>query len=513
MRLLTRYAVGLSVFIGGAVLMSLEVAAFRIIGRTFGSALRETTTVIAVFLVAMSIGYWLGGRLGDWRPRLATLAGVFVVAAATLLLVPQLDRALSDSISASGNLSLHAFFATTLFFAIPTVALAMVSPIAIRLFAHDTARAGSVAGSISALSTVGSVVGSVATAFVLIDLLGSINRTVLLLGAFAAMMALIVIVADTSPRVRMPFGERCVGATSGMLVLISILPFIASTSGGVPLTSEGTKVLFSRDSAYHQITVLDRPAGERDLVIDSTLQSRMYRGDTQERGLRYAEHVHVARLMRPDTRRVLFIGLGGGTLPKQFTRFYDDTVVDVVEIDPLVATTAREFFGVKESDRLRVHIGDGRVFLKRQEAQYDLISIDAYTRGKYGATIPPHLVTTEFFQEVARKLSKDGIVHIHSYAPRQNPFCRSLYRTLQSVFPSVVVLGETEFFASALPLPSDIETLTERAAAVRHLLPQIDDRIATVGHTIPDSTGVLVLRDDYAPVDTLLRQNRLLRVE
>ncbi|MGZ8869066.1 MAG: spermidine synthase, partial [Thermoanaerobaculia bacterium] len=58
-----RLSIAVAVTLGGAVLMSLEVAAFRIIGKTFGTALTETTTVIAVFLTAMSIGYYLGGRI------------------------------------------------------------------------------------------------------------------------------------------------------------------------------------------------------------------------------------------------------------------------------------------------------------------------------------------------------------------------------------------------------------------------------------------------------------------
>src|SRR6266581_4595911 len=66
---LERTVLRVAVFLGGAMLMALEVAAFRMIGKTFGSALRETTAVIAVFLAAMSIGYWAGGMAGDRWPR------------------------------------------------------------------------------------------------------------------------------------------------------------------------------------------------------------------------------------------------------------------------------------------------------------------------------------------------------------------------------------------------------------------------------------------------------------
>jgi MFS family permease len=72
-RLLT-WLLHAAVFTGGAVLMVLEVLAFLLMARTFGSAWREVTAVIAVFLLAMSCGYWLGGRLGDRYPQMRTLA-------------------------------------------------------------------------------------------------------------------------------------------------------------------------------------------------------------------------------------------------------------------------------------------------------------------------------------------------------------------------------------------------------------------------------------------------------
>jgi predicted membrane-bound spermidine synthase len=351
-----RVIINIAVLLGGAVLMALEVAGFRIIGRTFGSALRETTTVIAVFLVAMTAGYWLGGRIGDRRPRLDTLALVMLIASATLLLIPQLDALLSGRISSTANLSVHAFLATAALFAIPTVALATISPIAIRLQSHDTEHSGRVAGTISALSTIGSVIGSVVTAFFLIDWLGSINQTVLLLGIISAAVALLVTAVATRDGAR-SFLERCIAPCSALLVMVGCFPLLSSRTV-MPPGKHGTQVVFERDSAYHHVRVIDRAGGERDLYIDATLQSRLYRGDEHERGLVYPEHIHVARLLRPDTRRALFIGLGGGTITKQFVKYYDDTQVDAVEIDPLIAQAAAEYFGVKPAPRLNVAVAD-----------------------------------------------------------------------------------------------------------------------------------------------------------
>src|SRR5712691_7869631 len=123
-----------AVFLTGAALMALEVAAFRIVGRVFGTALRETTTVIAVFMTAMSIGYWGGGKVGDRWPFRRTLASVLLVAAMAISVIPWLDHSLSLRIAeSSASLSLHALIAGLALFFFPVLLLSAVSPIAIRL--------------------------------------------------------------------------------------------------------------------------------------------------------------------------------------------------------------------------------------------------------------------------------------------------------------------------------------------------------------------------------------------
>jgi spermidine synthase len=497
---LERVAVYVVVFLSGALLMALEIAAFRIIGKTFGSALRETTAVIAVFLAAMSIGYWVGGRAGDRWPRPGTLVSVLLAAAAVLLIVPWLDALLSPRIARSNlELSTHAFAATTLLFALPTILFASVSPIAIRLFAAGTGRSGSTAGSISAVSTVGSIAGSVVTAFLLIDQLRSITRTVMVV-ALCACITAIVLIATT-----MPF-RRSVPAVGVALVLAApALAFIGSTQIEQSLFKPlpNWRVLFVGDSPYHRVTVLEHRGLMRALKFASATQSVMYLQDPFGPGLRYADSVHLARLLRPSVRRVLVIGLGGGTIPKQFTHYYPDTVVDVVDVDPLVVDVAQKYFGVQPSDRLRVHLADGRLFLRRATEKWDLIVIDTYTTNRYGDTIPPHLVTQEFFSEVSRHLSDGGILHFHC-AFEKGKLLSALQKTLASVFGSVYVT-EGEILASDVALVTSKETALQR---VRDLpagrLLAVEGYLEKLRPYERAAADVPLLTDDYAPVDTLL---------
>lgn len=496
-----RTVLRIAVFAAGALLMALEVAAFRIIGKTFGSALRETTTVIAVFLAAMSIGYWAGGRAGDRWPRASTLVLTLLIAAASMLFVPQIDAALSPRIAASDlALATHAFLASAILFAIPTVLLAATSPIAVRLFTTSSGHSGSTAGSISAISTIGSIAGSIVTAFMLIDWLGSIMRTVTFVATATCATALAVVLVAR----RNEMQRRAVLAGLAAVLLIFAGSMFRSSwlEAAPPDEHTSGRVVYAGDSPYHRILVRDN-GPYRYLQFDVGRQTRMKRSDPYGAGLDYTDAFHIAPLFRPQIRRVLLIGLGGGTAAKQFSRLYPGAHVDVAEIDPKVVEVAQRFFAVEPGERLRIHVQDGRTFLARTDERWDLIVIDAYTTNRYGDTIPAHLTSREFFDLVGSRLTEGGIAHFHSAftAPR---FFNALLATMAASFDSVVYT-DGEVLASNVPLIADQNTLLARArqSPAAHL-PSLASAIRAIRTDLP-SRNTVILTDDYAPVDTLLR--------
>jgi predicted membrane-bound spermidine synthase len=505
-----RFALRTAVFASGALLMALEVAAFRIIGKTFGSALRETTTVISVFLAAMAIGYWAGGRVADRRPRPTTLVATLFIAAASLLLVPWIDASLSPRISASSlAMATHAFLATTVLFALPTVLLAATSPIAIRLFSTTTGQSGSTAGSISALSTAGSIAGSIVTAFFLIDWLESISRTVLFVAAGVAATALLVLLAARSEPIGLSKRSvRIITAAATLFAIAAGGAFIALSmlDRGLAAPLPGTRIVHVADSAYHRLTVRDR-GPFRILYFNFGEQTLMNRSDPNGPGLRYTDASHISPLLRPGIRRVLMIGLGGGTYPKQFLAHYPDISLDVVEVDPAVIEVAQEHFGLRPDPRMRIHAGDGRTFFRRNDEKWDLIILDVATTTRYGHTLPAHLMTREYFTLLSSRLTERGILHVH--CPFwQSPVFPAVQQTLLTVFPSLL-RTEGEFFASQLPLVFDRDDLAARAKAspVGHFT-ALQELIAQLTTDRLPAAGSPVLTDDYAPVDTLIYGSR-----
>ena len=104
------------------------------------------------------------------------------------------------------------------------------------------------------------------------------------------------------------------------------------------------------------------------------------------------------------------IGLASGSVPKRLLRDFPELEVDVVEIDPEVVRVTEKYFGLAPDPRLTVHVGDGRVFLKRTDRRYDLILVDAYAATRYGLVIPRHLATKEFLEEARDRLTANGVL-------------------------------------------------------------------------------------------------------
>ncbi len=135
------------VFVVGMASLGAEIAAARLMAPYFGASTIVWANTIGVVLVALSIGYWLGGRLGDRYPRPRELCLVVGAAALLLAVVPFAARPFFDiSVDALEEISAGAFVGSlvgVLFLvAIPVVMLGTASPWAIRLAVTDVEHAG-----------------------------------------------------------------------------------------------------------------------------------------------------------------------------------------------------------------------------------------------------------------------------------------------------------------------------------------------------------------------------------
>ena len=219
-------------FVGGSVVMVLELIGARILAPYLGNSIFVWTSIIGIILAALSLGYHLGGRLSAQKPTLQTLAGILLVAGVLITITAIIKTPILELAS---NLGVRggSVVATLLLFAPASVILGMISPYAIRLKITDVESSGGVAGNLYAISTIGSIVGTFLAGFVLVPLFGSSQ----LLYGLSGVLILTSLVG---------------GARALPIVLLAGVA-AASFVGPAP----DSNLVYEADSSYNHIRVVD----------------------------------------------------------------------------------------------------------------------------------------------------------------------------------------------------------------------------------------------------------------
>ncbi|MDR7542166.1 MAG: fused MFS/spermidine synthase, partial [Armatimonadota bacterium] len=91
----------LIVFASGGVLLALEIVASRVLAPTFGNSIYVWGSLIGVFLTALSVGYWLGGRLADRYPSHGAFCGLVFLAGLLTVPIPAAAPPLLSALAAA----------------------------------------------------------------------------------------------------------------------------------------------------------------------------------------------------------------------------------------------------------------------------------------------------------------------------------------------------------------------------------------------------------------------------
>lgn len=469
----------------------------------FGNSVYVWGSLIGVFLAALSVGYFLGGRISTRWPEIGPFLALVFLAGAATYPIPHFSDAVLGQIAARdfgprGN----PLLGSTVLFFIPSALMATISPYAVRLRTKSVEGVGGVAGLLYALSTLGSIVGTLLAAFVLISTFG-VRSIIQILGATEMVLAIVGLM----------WARRAAAAAGAALGTAVVLVL----TGSVPAAA--ADVIHAQDTVYHRIAVSDE-GQVRYLRLDNYWQSARDLADPLRTVFTYTDYLHLPIVFIPGFERVLFVGMGGGTTPTRFHHDYPRAAIEVVEIDPAVVATARRLFALPDDARLQVHVMDGRFWLRRTSERYDLIILDAYLID----TIPFHLATREFYQGAFARLTPGGVVASNVIGAIRGPesrFFRAIYKTFQSVFPHVYVFpvggGVPESLRNIIlvgagdpPLtPSEVRSraaAAERSGAVR--IEGFARDAATLLDAPIDVHDIPILTDDYAPTDALIAPTR-----
>jgi spermidine synthase len=138
-------------------------------------------------------------------------------------------------------------------------------------------------------------------------------------------------------------------------------------------------------------------------------QSAMSLAEPTELIAAYTRKMMAFLLFVPRPRRILMIGLGGGSLVKYCHRHLSSCQLTVVEENSDVIALRDEFCIPPDDERLTVIHEDGAVFMGRTTGQYDVILVDAYDR----LGIAPSLDSAQFYADLGTRLSRHGSVVIN----------------------------------------------------------------------------------------------------
>lgn len=288
---------------------------------------------------------------------------------------------------------------------------------------------------------------------------------------------------------------------------------LALVAGGAAIAAPANRTLHEERSLYRNIYVTQE-GDERCLLFRARRgagrESCKLMSDPDRLVFEYAQMMLAGLYANPQPKRILIIGLGGGTLPAALQELVPTARMDVVELDAAVDRVARRYFDFKPTANTRVLVEDGRVFVKRagrQRLTYDLIMLDAF-EADY---IPEHMLTREFLQEVKAILAPRGVLMANTWSSS------GLYdhesTTYESVFGDFynMKLGNRVIMTQLGGLPSDAD-LRRNAQAWE---PQFARRGATQGFVLPLlrtrkdwDPKARILTDQYSPSNVLNAQRR-----
>lgn len=479
MHKLDKYLIDIVVFICGAIVMVFEITGSRVVAPWVGATTFVWTSLIAVILASLSIGYWYGGKLADRSASLKQFSFILLlIAVAISVSILMKDTVLKFVTDKLASLKWSALISCGIIFTFPSVLLGIVTPYAVKLKLRLLENSGKTVGNLYAISTAGSIFGTIITGFWLIPFFG--HKTIL----FSLSILALICAAMLNARVLIK-----------QFAFLSFVVFAAFYS-----FKPTDNILVDFDTEYQRIMVYDT---KNNVSNDSIRLLSMSNGRASaiflnKEGIVFAYHKTLKKiydLFQVKQAKSLMIGGGANTFPMYYNKIRAGFEFDIVEIDEKVSACANKWFGFEENKNIKVINQDGRNFVRKTDKKYDFIYMDAYAGAH---SIPFHLATKEFLTDISKLLTKKGIFTINYIGnlkqDKENPLW-SHCATYQSVFKNLYIFPvsnlkeKTQQNIILLATDIDISPLLAKADELKQYKLNPNNRLGTI------------YTDDYAPTD------------
>lgn len=399
----------ITAFVSGFVLMVFELAAARILAPGIGSSTYVWTSVIGVIIAALSLGYWIGGKLADGRgymidvARLTLLAGLGITL--TIILY---DMVISWVAYGFDDPRIQGVVASLILFAPVSVILGAISPYLAKLNVKSLETTGQSVASLSALNSIGGILGTFTAGFVLFSFIGS--RETLAATAVAMVAVSWLAVPRTAWKIRTL-------ATIGTVLIVSVPTPVANA---LSIDTPSARYIIHDEQGVRLLATGPRGA-----------QSGVSLKNKDELAFWYTKELADIVAHAPKKDSILILGGGAFTLPRYLAEKYPDSSIYVVEIDPELANIARRYFYYDDPSNVKLHFTDARAYVNQTSKRYDIIIVDVYG----DIQVPFTFLTKEYGDRIREIVTPQGLVAVNMVAGLKGE-CGELLETLNAPYQS-----------------------------------------------------------------------------
>lgn len=474
-----------------------EVTWFHLLGAVIGTSAYAFGLMLALFLVALTLGSAWVSRQPDAKVEPATLGKVqALIALSMVVTLPLWDKSSALFVVAGNFVSsfagrelVRAVVAAQLI-VIPAAILGTVYPLALRLGAR-TGSIGQSIGGLAAANTLGAIGGSLLTGYVLLPALGSRGTILVVVGGC---VGLALLMADKRSKL-------IAGAAAVIAVVLPAWSLSSLASGANVYFAETpyyhSQVVWSHESVSSGITSVVRHPKSQKLTL---LTNGKFQGNESGEVQAQRAYAQIPLLAVPRFNRGLLIGIGtGGSLGSLAAQPFE--TIDAVELSTDIIDAARQYFGsvndgvLSGSSKVKVHVADGRNFLLLSEAQYDLVTIQLSSIWFAGAA---DLYNRDFYALLKRRLAPGGLVQqwvqLHHMTRRD---LAVIIASLKAELPHVTLFfrgNQGLLLASMEPFSFDARELARRSAMLEGTVATRDlpggDLLVLTGNILLDEAGV-----------------------
>ena len=425
------------IFFTGAVVLSLELLASRIMTPFFGVSLYIWTSILSVTLIFLAIGYQFGGWItSKIAPKYYKELFLFIPFTSSIFII---ISSIAYPILLPGlitqNLLLGSFIASSLLLAIPLVLMSSLNPILISIIKdEDNESSDSKSGFVLFVSTIGSVFGVVFTALVLIPNLTNFSSFILNAVFLTIFNLIIYFLIGYSSFEKL---KKLFLFFNLILCIFLLIFFYFKESYLNHFTAVKDKqnneftILYEKPSSYGNYKVVGRkPYNQNEITQYILYQNGLMQNGSDGSGHSIFAFTYVLSALSElsNIGNALVLGLGVGDLPKQLSS--KGFKIDAVDIDPIILDVAKNFFKYKPKNT-SFFFEDARTYVKKCKNKYDLIIIDLF----FADGVPEHLTTKEFYKNLDHCLNDNGVVLSNSLMDYSNELAlNSVLSTFHSQF-------------------------------------------------------------------------------